>query len=103
MSEKKRGGLSMPAGSASQALQELLKSERREAEEPGALPPIEDRQPDPTEAELPSHEAVKEASNEAVQEPVKPQSSTGRKPSVREYRKEAWWEGVKTHAKEGGQ
>ena len=108
MTEKKRGGLSLPTGSAGQALQDLLKSEREPALREPATTAVTEHPSDPlpstpTEIKLPSYEAVKEVSQEVVREAPKVRSSTHRKPPVQEATQEAWWEDVKTRAKAGGQ
>lgn len=100
MTNEKRGGFTLPAGSASQALQELLKDEhgsRPDPEESAApTPPAEEPAPSP-----PSHEVLKEVSNERTEVPTKERSLITRKVSSRAGPKETWWEGVKARAKAG--
>ena len=97
MTIEKRGGLYLPSGSASQALQELLKDERRPAPDEPAIVP------QPAEAlTLPaSNEVLKEGTQEAVNPPTKARTREGGKVSLRTPSNEAWWEGVKARAKAG--
>jgi len=92
VTDKKRGGLSLPTGSAGQALQDLMKDEQRPVR-------IDDPLPDPTPPlQVPSPEAVREPSYEGR----KAQSRTPMKFPVQEGVRAVWTEDVKERAKAGG-
>jgi hypothetical protein len=93
MSNEKRGGLSLPTSSASQALQELLKDEHRPTRDgPASAPEAPEPQP---------HSASNEVLKEGVNPPTKARIREGRKLPLRAPSNEAWWEGVKARAKVG--
>jgi hypothetical protein len=97
MTNEKRGGLTLPTGSASQALQELLKDERQPApDEPASIP-----QPAEELSRSASNEVLKEGIQDALKPSVNPRSRGGRKEPARASSNKPWWEGVKTRAKTG--